>query len=104
MKLDRINGERIADDIFGFLEENNIPLATMRGQGYDGASNMSSDRVGVQARIRHKAPLATYVHYSGHCLNLVISKSCALPEVRNVIDCVKNAAVSFSIVQREVVF
>ena len=39
--------EQIADVIFGFLEENNILLATMRGQGYDGASNMSSDRVGV---------------------------------------------------------
>ena len=51
LKLDRITGERIADGIFGFLEENNIPLATMRGQGYDGASYMSSDRVGVQARI-----------------------------------------------------
>ena len=92
LKLNRITGEGIADGIFGFLEENNIPLATMRGQGYDGASNMSSDRVGVQARIRHKAPLATYVHCSGHCLNLVIRKSCALPEVRNVIDCVKKCS------------
>ena len=92
MKLNRITGERIADGIFGFLEENNISLATMRGQGYDGASNMSSDRVGVQARIRHKASLATYVHCSGHCLTLVISKSCALPEVRNVIDCVKKCS------------
>ena len=45
----------------------------MRSQGYDGASNMSSGRVGVQARIREKAPLATYVHCNGHCLNLVIS-------------------------------
>ena len=48
LKLDRITGERIADVIFGFLEQNNVPLATMRGQGYEGASNMSSDRVGVQ--------------------------------------------------------
>ena len=47
LKLDRITGERIADGIFGFLEENNIPLATMSGQGYDGASNTSSDRVGL---------------------------------------------------------
>ena len=31
----------------------------MRGQGYDGASNMSSDRIGVQARIRQAVPLAT---------------------------------------------
>ena len=47
---------------------------------------MSSDRVGVQARIRVVAQLATYVHCSGHCLNLVISKSCLLPDVRNVVN------------------
>ena len=58
----------------------------MRGQGYDGASNMASDSVGVQARIKQAAPLATYVHCNGHCLNLVISKSCKLPQVRNVLD------------------
>lgn len=32
------------------------------------------------------SPLATYVHCSGHSLNLVISKSCSLPDIRNVID------------------
>ena len=58
----------------------------MRGQGYDGASNMASNRVGVQARIRQEAPLAVYVHCNGHCLNLVINKSCSLPQVRNVVD------------------
>ena len=47
---------------------------------------MSSAHVGVQARIRQVAPLATYVHCNGHCLNLVIARSCALAEVQNVID------------------
>ena len=74
-----MTGERIAESILDFLKESNIPVENMCGQGYDGASNMSSGRVGVQARIREKAPLATYVHCNGHCLNLVISKSCALP-------------------------
>lgn len=85
VQLDRITGEQIAESILDFLKESNIPVENMRGQGYDGASNMSSNRVGVQARIREKAPLATYMHCNGHCLNLVISKSCALPQVRNVI-------------------
>ncbi len=86
LALLRITGEKIAERILAFLKENNIPVVNMRGQGYDGASNMSSGRVGVQASIREEAPLATYVHCIGHCLNLVISKSCALPQVRNVID------------------
>ena len=32
------------------------------------------------------APLATYEHCSGHCLNLVIAKSCALPIARCMIN------------------
>ena len=86
LKLDRITGEEIAATIIKFLNDHGIPLAGMRGQGYDGAANMSSDRVGVQKRIRDLAPHATYVHCHCHSLNLVITKSCALPEIRNVTD------------------
>ena len=86
--LDRITGEQIARAIIKFLEENYIPVANMRSQGYDGASNMSSDCLGVQRRIREVTPLATYmyVHCSSHCLNHVIAKSCAVPIVRCMID------------------
>ena len=90
VELERINGEKIAEAILKFLKENDIPTGNMRGQGYDGASHMSSGAVGVQARIKKQAPLATYVHCNGHCLNLVISKSCALPQVRNVMDCLRS--------------
>ena len=51
INLDRIPGEKIARDINKLLEENYIPVANMRGQGNDGASNMSYDYVGVQRRI-----------------------------------------------------
>ena len=81
--LDRITCAEIADAIIKFLQDNDVPV---QGQGYDSASNTSSDRVGVQARIQQAAPLATYVHCSGHCLNLVISKSCSLTDIRNVMD------------------
>ena len=86
LPLQRITGEQIADEIITFLTENDIPVTDIRGQGYDGASNMSSSRVGVQKRIKQVSPLASYVHCSGHCLNLVITKSCSLPDVRNVIE------------------
>ena len=49
--LDRITGAEIADAIIKFLQDNDDPVANMRGQGYNGASNMSSNHVGVQARI-----------------------------------------------------
>ena len=85
VELERITGEEIAATIVRFLNENGIPIAGMRGQGYDGASNMSSDRVGVQKRIRELAPQATYVHCHSHCLNLVITKSCSLPDIHSTI-------------------
>ena len=90
IKLEMITGEKIAENILAFLKENNVPVTNIRGQGYDGASNMSSSTSGVQGRIKKEAPLATYVHCNGHCLNLVNSKSCALPQVRNVIERLKN--------------
>ena len=67
----------------------------MRGQGYDGAASMSSTRVGVQARIKQDAPKAFYIHCSGHCLNLVLSHSCALPAVRNMIAKVRDVSLFF---------
>ena len=48
LELERITGEKIAKGILEFLKENNIPVVNMRGQGYDGASNMSSAGVGVR--------------------------------------------------------
>lgn len=47
---------------------------------------MSSMRVGVQARIKKRAPLAMYVHCNSHVLNLCIAAACKLPPVRNMID------------------
>ncbi|KAL4104796.1 hypothetical protein QTP88_020072 [Uroleucon formosanum] len=57
----------------------------MIGQGYDGAAAMSGQFKGVQTRIREIYPLAYYIHCSAHCLNLVISDSCNIPEIRNTI-------------------
>ena len=40
--------------------------------------------------LQEVAPLATYFHCGGHCLNLVISHTCNFPEVRNVPDRLKH--------------
>ena len=56
---------------------------------------MSSSRIGLQACIREKAPLAVYTHCSGHCLNLVISHSCNIPVVTNALDKVQSAFLFF---------
>ena len=50
MELERITGEKVAECILCFLKENGIPVVNMCGRRYDGASNMSSPQVGVQAK------------------------------------------------------
>lgn len=68
------------------MEALDLDVKNVRGQGYDGAANMASERIGVQSRIRMDAPLATYTHCSGHCLNLVIVHSCKLLCIKNTLD------------------
>ena len=94
-KPERTTGYHLAEEIKSALQELGIKLENMRGQGYDGAASMSSNRIGVQARIMQDAPKAFYIHCSGHCLNLVILHSCALPAVRNMIAKVKEVSLFF---------
>ena len=60
----------IAACVLKDLEQLGLDIVNVRGQGYDGASNMSSAHVGLQALIREKSPLAVYTHCTGHCLTL----------------------------------
>ncbi|XP_060555075.1 zinc finger MYM-type protein 1-like [Ruditapes philippinarum] len=68
----------------------------MKGQGYDGAANMSGAYKGVQARIRERIPDAVYSHCKAHCLNLTIVHSCKVEFVRNMMDVVQIIAFAFS--------
>ena len=48
----------------------NLPLSKLRGQCYDGASNMKGARNGVAKRIQDEEPRSTFIHCYGHSLNL----------------------------------
>ncbi len=50
----------------------NLSLNKVRGQCYDGASNMSGIRNGVAKKIRDDEPRAIYTHCYGHSLNLAV--------------------------------
>ena len=57
---------------------------------------MSSDKAGVQAKIKEVSPIALYTHCYSHCLNLSIAASCAVQEVRNLISVINEAHFSLS--------
>ena len=48
-----------------------LPIENLRGQSYDGASNMSGRFNGVQALTCQEQPLAYYTHCTTHRVNLV---------------------------------
>ena len=84
--LERTTGAAVSETLLSTLRSLNIPIEDCRGQGYDGAASMSSQRVIVQANILTHAPNAAYVHCASHCLNLVVSHACSLQPIRNLID------------------
>jgi hypothetical protein len=58
--------------LFGILDKYNLSISRIRGQGYDGASNMRGEFNGLQKKILDENPHAFYVHCFAHRLQLVI--------------------------------
>ncbi|KAJ3697747.1 hypothetical protein LUZ61_001452 [Rhynchospora tenuis] len=54
------------------LSDNNLSLQDVRGQGYDGASNMRGEWNGLKALILKECPYAYYVHCMAHQLQLAL--------------------------------
>ncbi|XP_033758104.1 zinc finger MYM-type protein 1-like [Pecten maximus] len=88
-------GQALAETFLEALGEYGININQMRGQGYDGATNMAGVHRGVQARIRERVPLALYTHCIAHSLNLSIVHSCKETIVRNMMDTVQTVAFAF---------
>lgn len=60
-----------------------LNMNKMVGQGYDGCSTFSGNISGVHERIQELYPKAIYVHCAAHRLNLVLSQSTNVPNIRN---------------------
>uniref|UniRef100_UPI0002B8EE97 52 kDa repressor of the inhibitor of the protein kinase-like n=1 Tax=Ciona intestinalis TaxID=7719 RepID=UPI0002B8EE97 len=83
--VEDLTGSSLAEVILHTLQRYNIDCAKLRGQGYDGASNMAGKFSGVQTKIRELHPLAAYTHCSSHVLNLVLGKSTQLRPIRRAV-------------------
>lgn len=61
-------------------------MTDCRGQAYDGAAAMSSDRCSAQAEVWKEAPNAAYTHCRSHVFNLAIVAACKNQSISNMID------------------
>ena len=81
----RTSGEVLAGLIKDFLSDGlTLDLKNLRGQAYDGASNMASSVRGVAGRIQQEYSKAVPVHCNSHVLNLCIMSACNIQPIRNL--------------------
>lgn len=74
----------LVDTIIKNINDLGLNTKYLIGQGYNGAVSMSGRyNNGVQKYVRDKHSNALYLHCSAHCLNLEITFSCKIPEIRN---------------------
>ena len=70
--MDQTTAEALLHTIRDKLENCGIAISNLRGQCYDGASNVSGIYTGLQARVKELSSSALYTHCYAHVLNLVI--------------------------------
>ncbi|CAI8591442.1 unnamed protein product [Vicia faba] len=64
--------ESLKNALYGILDKYTLSISRIRGQGYDGASNMRGEFNGLQRKILDENPYAFYVHCYAHHLQLVV--------------------------------
>ncbi|CAK8531740.1 unnamed protein product [Lathyrus sativus] len=64
--------ESLKDALCGILDKYMLSISRIRGQGYDGASNMRGEFNGLQRKILDENPYAFYVHCYAYRLQLVV--------------------------------
>lgn len=91
LQLQRTNATAISSKLLEAITDPSISLDPTKicGQAYDGV--MSSEKAGVQAKIKEISPRALYTHCYSHCLNLSIAASCGVQDVRNLISLVNES-------------
>jgi len=63
----------LQNGIYFVLSQHKLAIENIRGQGYDGASNMRGEWNELQALISNDCPYAYYIHYFAHRLQLALA-------------------------------
>jgi hypothetical protein len=65
----------LKNEVCSILSRHDLHVENIRGQGYDGASNMRGEWNGLQSLFRQDCPYAYYVHCMAHRLQLALVTS-----------------------------
>ena len=83
VEVERITGQVLAQAILQWLSTHGLSPTNLRGQCYDGASNMSGAVSGCKSIVQREAPLALYFHCAAHRLNLAVVSACKIQQFKN---------------------
>ncbi|XP_014675618.1 PREDICTED: 52 kDa repressor of the inhibitor of the protein kinase-like [Priapulus caudatus] len=90
-----ITGAVLAKTMITRVASYGLDPSLIRGQGYDGAGNMSGHTNGAAALIQKDHPKALYFHCAAHQLNLCVAKSTESTYVRNMIGTIEKIGCFF---------
>jgi len=77
LKVDDTSGKGLFSELIKEIENLNLDINDIRGQGYDNGSNMKGKQQGMQKRLLEINSRALYTPCGCHSLNLVISNVAA---------------------------
>lgn len=74
----------LKEELCAVLDYHKLDVQNIRGQGYDGASNMRGEWNGLQQKFKQECPYAYYVHCFAHQLQLaLVAASKEVTEIQN---------------------
>lgn len=91
-----LTGLALSQTVLTAISNLTLDIQDCRGQGYDGAAAVSGHKNGLSAHILRLNDKALYTHCHSHRLNLVISHSCEIQLVRNVMQQIKDLSYFFN--------
>ncbi|XP_033123564.1 zinc finger MYM-type protein 1-like [Anneissia japonica] len=83
--LSATNAKSIVNAIKDTITLFKIPLTKLRGQCYDGCSNMAGAKAGVATMIQKIEPRAVFMHCYGHALNFAVGET--IKQSKTMKDC-----------------
>lgn len=96
--MEKVDAESLAAAINNAVLENKLSWGKCVAQCYDGASVMSGNLRGVQARIKEIAPHVIYIHCHAHRLNLVLVNTIKhIPEIVDMFSIIQSVYVFISV-------
>uniref|UniRef100_H3A7Q5 DUF4371 domain-containing protein n=1 Tax=Latimeria chalumnae TaxID=7897 RepID=H3A7Q5_LATCH len=91
------SGKGLHNALKASLESSGIPLKNILGHSFDGAANMRSSNVGLQAFIKEAAPNSVYVWCYAHVLNLCVADTVSIiPEAKSLFGLLHRTAIFIS--------